>query len=323
MKKKILTVFLIFFSTFLFAGENLVFSFKPNFSIKEGQVKEWVVLKKTEGKYKPISQLDWDVHALITYGLDFQMNYRNCFCFSISSDFGIPGKSGFLQDYDRMNAKQKDESVNWITHYSKHENEIFQFNDLFLELGCIFNPSEKISLIPFLGANFNFFDFRSYNGYVQYATSGSGGIYEEWKESLEKKYLDGKVVTYKIYRLFENLGVSLQYRGDRLDYGVKLSYSPFSLCVDRDFHWKRNILFTDFMINYGFAGVGLKQNLDFSFTENFKAGLFLDFSMVPLSIGLDYSSAIGSHNLGKPDPVYSGGSSSSMFTMGISVTLSF
>ncbi|MCF0242166.1 MAG: omptin family outer membrane protease [Treponema sp.] len=313
-KAKVTAAALFIISINVWCGEKLSFSLKPEVSFKSGRISEWVRIDDENNNTKiPLSRLDYDVPFLVQFGLEGEVSIKNFFWIDSDFAYGLPCHSGFMQDYDWLNSTYFQESINWLTNYSVHSNELLESFEGDLKLGINLKPKDTLTLTPYFSAGFDYFNFSSYNGYRQYASLDYSGVYEKWDSSITKVEMSGVVISYKLTRFFGNTGLKLDYENNAFHYAADLSYSFFAMGTGIDLHWQRKLKFTDEILDFGFCGVSLSQSYELVLAKMHRIGFTTSFCFVPVLNARTYCSNISSSSRGSFDSSSSGGSSSNMF----------
>ena len=103
MKKTIfsLIIFLTLCSS-IFALDNNYLSFKitPRFEIVNGSINEFVFDEICTNTDNKVSQLDWDIKNIPTFGLKAEFDILRYIHINLDGSVGIPKISGYMQDYD-------------------------------------------------------------------------------------------------------------------------------------------------------------------------------------------------------------------------------
>ena len=305
-KKIISILFLANLTTAIFAFGNGLFDFsaEANMGFLNGNIYEYVFIEDYPTTDNVLSKLDWEVavpYAQAKLSLDL-IKYLHL---DLSGRLGIPGKSGYMQDYDWMNPSyyynydvySVRDNFDDYTHYSKSTNNLSDYK--------MFSAS--------LGANINFFmitftPFVNYE-YEKYAFDGVDGycIYEicQQDKSLNKNYiittvegtLSGKVISYEqsYQAFFLGLNLSASFLRFRINGFVK--YSPDCTNIDAfDWHWVNSdnggTLYWDDLSKTSQFRTEITVYYDFN--DNHSLGLNFGLQKISIVKGSDYSKSLDS-----------------------------
>jgi len=248
---------------------------------------EYVYPIQGETKGDLLSELTWDMKPVCYVGINADFGIKDPFSkpglfSSLAVKLGIPGHSGDLEDRDWMSSVSSD-----LTHFSRHENET---NGLFLidfSFGATF-PSKYFYLKPFISGSCMHFSFAGSNGYFQHSTENpkNSGIYDPI-ETADKKFVEGKVISYQQDWLFLSAGLSI---GTNILYpfliDISFQISPFTFCSATDNHYYLSLNGT-----YYVASANYKVFNDFTWQGLFlepKGSIALDLKNVKILLEASY-----------------------------------
>lgn len=220
--------------------------------IKNGMAKEFQIPKIKE-EYKTISELDW--HFSVPYiGVSVKYNYKN-FIVGGSGDFSMSAllpslqkyNQNFMEDFDWMNLMSTGE--NYRTHYSWNKNKAEYFSTDSCFVGYKWDLDKGVSVAAYGEYLFETFSFCAFDGFKQYgAVDGSAhgyNCYLPWSADLEKKSLEGTMVTLDSKAHFLGIGSQIVISPEKNNF---LSKCTFSLgesflvalyALEKDSHLKR------------------------------------------------------------------------------------
>jgi outer membrane protease len=233
------------------------FTLSPNIGILYGHSEE-IVYKPAPNQNLYQSELLWDLKPLLYVGLgaDFgplDSSKKQGFAAALSFKAGLPLKTGIIEDSDWDNLVPN----YYLTRYSRHDAYSRTAILLDVSAGYFRRFFDSLALNVYGEFSFMHFSWSGRDGYIQYATETSAGLYLPWNSNLPRNYVYGELIQYKQDWFILSPGVSLDWDMNRL-FSLKafFSYSPLIYCADRDDHL-----------------VGKKTFLDYlSFGNCFKAG---------------------------------------------------
>jgi len=290
---RIITVFtvfvIIFFGAFpASARENKDYSFSlcPQFGLLNGHVEE--IVYPTDTKAPLLSLLLWDVKPVFYYGLLMDFSpvrpvEKSGFFSELSLKFGIPGRSGVMEDKDWMSKVNTD-----LTNYSKHDNITKEIFLLDFKAGVLFPVFNALLVKTFVNISYMNFRFSGENGHGTYAN-----------ENQPEKTFSGKVIGYKQEWFFAAPGVSLGY-GYKNYFFAEISFiaTPLVLCTGLDGHIERNIQFKDNMTGGWLLEPGFRYSMNL--TERLGVSWEISWRYIKGTRGPSYNrQPIGSGNYHK------------------------
>jgi outer membrane protease len=234
---------------------------------------EEIVYKYPGGDIK-LSELLWDVKPLFYLGtaLDFSriqpLEKPGVFS-SLSLKFGLPGKTGMMEDRDWMTPNDE------LTHYSRSDNYASGVFLLDFSLGVSL-PVKKFAILKFYGI-FSLMSFQwiSRDGYKRYSANNNTPL----DDSVGEIPLHGISVLYRQNWLLGSPGVAAQIPLSRY-FRADLSFqiSPLIYCSARDDHPMPEREFMD----YVFGGLYLEPggSFVFSFRDRFELSLSVSYRWI-------------------------------------------
>lgn len=260
--------------SFLFAELNdHDFSAGVSLGLLSGKTKEIVYLNNVN-KDK-LSQLDWDIKPLIYVGLDlrysWQKSERNIGLFSNALlKFGMPGKSGTMEDRDWFDSFNYSTYPDWLTHYSEHENKTRFAILADFDVGLSYRFKNSLKLNFFLSYSFMYFSWEALGGSY---------LYPDWF-TIPSHYFSNpseKVITYKQFWNILTPGVSFYGELNRL-FNAELSFkiTPLIWLYSEDDHLNR----PDVGVFYDWPrfGIFIEPGLLFNFEASKLVTLSLSYS---------------------------------------------
>lgn len=191
---------------------------------------------------KILSELEWPMHPLVSFGIGTDLRWKNGFMISTSLVTGIPGRSGTFKDSDFMN--QPVSAVK--THYSEHEGYVEHALDTKLVIGGKIitqcngpGTNRKIGFHPTVGFRYLLYKWAGKNGFYQYGALLPSGYYAEWNKNIVKNPLYGTGISYQQEYWMPVFGGSLSIPvRDTITVNLSVEGSPAVWCIGTDNHFK-------------------------------------------------------------------------------------
>jgi len=290
------TVFVIIFccARSVDAKENQDYSFSlcPQSGFVYGHAEE--IVYPSDTKADLLSRLLWDMKPVFYYGLLMELSpvkpmERWRFFSGLSMKFGIPGKSGVMEDRDWGSVENTE-----LTMFSTHDNITKEFFLLDFSTGFSFPFLNALLVKTFVSISYMNFYFNGENGSAIYARQLGPGIYAPIDDAPQKMSFNGlgKVISYSQEWFYAAPGVSLgyDYKGYFLA-EISFMISPLVLCAGLDGHILTDTQFRDNMT----GGIMLEPGFRFSFNANRRLGISCDINWryIRGTRGLSYNRPIG------------------------------
>jgi len=236
------------------------FTYGASFGLLSGEAEEIVYRSSSTDKYN--SHLLWQMKPLLLAGINLRYDWQNRanstsaaavffsgFFVDASFDYGIPGKTGLMEDRDwRM------PQTNWLTDYSVHDNKTRSALFANLEIGKSF-PINEFRLSVFLSYRFMHFSFAASGGSFLYPPDSEAG------HSYEPKPAD--IVTYRQRWHVISPGVSFYGEFNRY-FDIDISFRASPLIFSSSFDEHLDLYFE--IVNSNMAwGLFVEPGLVFSF----------------------------------------------------------
>ena len=237
--------FFIFFTAMIFnlSAKEHDFSIGVSFGMLNGRAQEIVYMNsETDNK---LSELLWDLKPLPYIGLDIKYSWlkpKNKWGIFANGliKFGIPGKTGVMEDRDWLISS----NPNWLTNYSVHDNKTESAMLMDFNLGVSFLIFQKFLLKPYF----------SYH-YMHFSWTASGGsiLYPMKYDYIKGEYIDGhiylkpiNICTYEQTWHIFSPGISFYGEFNRFfDIEVLFEVTQLIWCLAKDNHIGKNWLITD------------------------------------------------------------------------------
>jgi len=271
---------------------NYGFSIAPQFGLAGGQAKEIVYPTDTKGEY--LSELIWEMNPVFYLGMQLEFGLidpmkKPGFFSSLSAKFGIPGKTGSMEDRDWQSTENSN-----LTNFSSHTNETRQFIWLDAMAGATLPVKSLFFVKPFLGVSYMHFDFVAKDGYRKYAEKKKEGIYSSIDEAKDIP-MSGDVILYTQDWFVIAAGVGLGYKfNSAFSFDLSFQISPFTFCYDQDEHLLTHTSYKDYT-RYGFF---FEPRVALAFTPVKWLELCMDVSYryIGESKGESYTKKVGDSN---------------------------
>ena len=244
MKKLLAAVSVLFLSLHtVFYAENKI-SIKAGGSAGVSNILLDEILYDKYGSDANISSLlKWQIYASPLISANTQVCFSDRFYICVDGKYSVPLSAGKMEDYDWLNRFST--GTGEQTHYSTHENNLNNYYSARFSLGAGGNLTNKIKLIQLFSIEYSNISLTAKNGYRQYAASideiNGNKVYEEWSDTIQKKYLEGKIITYEVQEINFGLGLQLLFAlNQNLNLLLSAQLLPSLTCQALDSHYKRN-----------------------------------------------------------------------------------
>ena len=326
MKKFFFISFIFFtFCSAICALDSKYLSFRitPRFELTNGTINEYVFNEECRNTDDKLSQLDWDVKTIPTFGIRADIDLLKYIYIGIDGSVGVPKKSGNMQDYDWLNYKYwpKDDPTE-ITNYSIHENYLLKYMTFSVGGGVNIKLPAKITLTPMM---FYYYDFFSFDGKYGYKTYKE----DNWK----KINFSGMVISYKqeINDFLLGLAVRVETLPKAFFYADFLA-SPNNTNLNAlDFHYinKNDGTGTAFWDNFSkIWQLQTHAKVQYRFNKYHSAGLTASLQYIPLTKGntrdkgIDKDGNIIREQEWSAPQINGGGTSRLIWTLGVNYSFS-
>ena len=186
MKKSLFSLIFAFFSISAFALSQKDFSLfvDGSFGIKRGEIGEYV-FQKYNGKWKKLSELNWDEKWIPCFDFSVQSGFKQFFT-TLDFSFDIPCESGIMADSDWQNS----EDWGMKTNYSESENRLKYDFGFCAKIGFDFQISSEWKIAPTAEFEYSTFRFEARNGHGWYADSANSKDKKnhEWNSDYATEY---------------------------------------------------------------------------------------------------------------------------------------
>jgi outer membrane protease len=284
---------------FTIAGTPYRISLAAAYGLLIGQSEE--IVYKYAGKDDMMSQLLWDLKPMLYLGSALSFSRSDPLsglgaALDMSVKFGLPLKSGSMEDRDWQNPDPKE-----LTDFSTHDAYLEGAPLLFDLSGGITIPIKSVVAVKALVSL----------SYMQFSWAGKDGYGEYMKTDWKRHDFNGTVITYDQAWLIFSPGIGLFWPLSRdLSLDFRFFISPWIYAGDEDNHVERNIQFNDYMQ----GGLYLEPILDIAFTPNHFFSLILHGSWRHIAGTRGDTSINGSSTLYKDEA----GAGFSAFDLGLS-----
>jgi outer membrane protease len=236
-------------------------SVSPSAGLLVGQNEEILYYPDEDRK---LSQLLWKSAPMYYSGMTVNFSRKNPmerrgFFSDVSLKFGLPGRTGNMEDRDWQAANYSD-----LTNFSTHDNYMKGAFFLDISAGLSFPVKSWFVIKPFTNFSLMYFSWTAKDGYAQYAREIApfSNIYEPWTDSLEKRHLNGALINYTQIWLLASPGISCFVPLNRY-FSEEFSFlmSPLIFCKDLDEHLLRSFETRDSML----GGLYFEPRFTFTF----------------------------------------------------------
>lgn len=235
------------FLLILLAGASLwaetTLSLSPVFTWSYTDIGEYVYLHPS---HKKLSQLDWDAHNIIQYGVKAEFTH-NRFMASMDFAMAVQDECGLMQDYDWMFAKMTNppHPATTLTEFSEHPVTLFEKNRFDVKAGWKIIRKPKFSLGAGVGFQYLKTYLHGHDGYLQHSNYYINPVesdYSPYNPDRPKRYVSGNVISYQQ----EIESFWLDVRADFIlspffNITVEGGISPWQLINCDDYHFMNDI----------------------------------------------------------------------------------
>ncbi|MDR2068517.1 MAG: omptin family outer membrane protease [Spirochaetaceae bacterium] len=246
---------------------------------------EEIVYRDSKTRNK-LSELLWDLKPLVYLGVDANYTWRKpentwgIFA-DTSLKFGIPGKTGVMEDRDWMDARYSE----FLTHYSVHDNKTENAVFFDTSVGASFQIFDRFLLKTYIAYDLMYFAWSATGGSLLYPDSYGGHGY--YLRPIE-------VISYK--QTWHMLSPGVAFYGEFNRYfnaEIAFKISPLVWCIGEDHHILRDLVITDTLD----IGLFVEPRLLFSFTPK-------DYMTLSLSVLYRNMSFVRGDGVYRGDEVY-------------------
>nr|MCR4822157.1 hypothetical protein [Treponema sp.] len=289
----------VFLSAPLFSlsREDFSLSVEPLFSIRSGQIDEYVFLKKTNYDSDKLSELNWDLKPELNYGLKIKGGFRGFFE-ETHFTAGIPMNTGIMADSDWFNIAKSGLSSNMLykTNYSESDNYLDYDFSFGFKGGYEFKLFNFISLKPALAFEYQNIKFTGKNGTAWYGNAVSG-TYAAWNDEDNRTIKDfsgKKVIAYQRILYYFWLGSDFAFKLPAIPHipgnfiiDTGFFFTPYLYCVSYDQHCLTGTDYADLTPGYMAA---FKWNLGLTYQLSKRHAIIFnaDYFYMRLLRGKDY-----------------------------------
>lgn len=232
---------------------------EPLIGIKNGQVNEYVFLRKSNYGCDKLSELNWEIKNEFYSGLKLNGSCKSVF---LEAGFtaGFPLECGTMKDSDWLNndpaSVTETSGHDYKTNYSESDNYIDYDISASLKTGYSFKLPElkKISakISPFFEFEYQLFKFTAKNVTCWYGNE-TNGYYASWNDEGNQtiKNFSGDVISYKRQNFIFWLGSSIEFKLPKdFSLGAGAKFSPFVYSESIDCHYLRGLYFLDIVSDF-------------------------------------------------------------------------
>ncbi|MDR2535506.1 MAG: omptin family outer membrane protease [Treponema sp.] len=265
---------IMFFASFKVSAESAssslvfpyTFSLGTSTGLLVGQGEEIVYQTTTSDNY--LSELLWDIKPLVYFGTAInvsridQMEKWGIFG-DVSFKFGIPMKTGIMEDRDWLDSARPDH----VTNFSSHDNYTQGAFLADISIGSSFPVISKTLLLKgYIAYSYMHFSWISQDGYLQYES-----------QSWEKIPISGPAISYAQEWHILSFAIGSRFSFLRFfSIAIDFKFSPSLIwCTAQDEHFSRNLQFDDTV----YGGFFLEPNMEVVFSP---------YSKVDISLGVNY-----------------------------------
>ncbi len=280
------------------------FSIEPVFSIRNGYLGEYVLLKDPIYSDNKLSYLEWQIKNELMAGIMAEGGYKKT-VFSLSANFGFPQSSGIVMDSDWLNnlrAEYGSEGItstsgyNYKTNYSESDNYIDYDFDINVKAGWKFEPKSFVSITPSLGFSYSQTKFSAKGGWALYGNKNGTEYYYAWNDNDPgHNYTppmgssNKTVLEYHREQAIVWLGADFLFKlpaGFFVNAGAFTA--PYSYTFNTDEHPQKDIIYVDICEGW-FAAWKFNLTAGLSITPQFSVSGTFDYFLLTQITGDSYS----------------------------------
>ena len=292
MKKALICLILIFFSTSLFTAQEKL---QLEASLMPGVINSFtqeILYENWNSDAHALSLLEWQNYLSPCFFADANCVFGQRFFLDINGLCALPFSTGVMRDNDWLNLLST--GTKEQTNFSEHKNKTEFYYYISAAPGVSYPVSNAITLKVFFPFKYYSFSFISTDGYTQYGQKtgvyNGEDVYSPWTSSIEKKQLQGKVITYQNQDIFFGLGTQADFKiNDKLNLSALIQLQPALLSKGLDIHHRNKVrdpytffdfssklAFTStFLIKYKLSSSGkLSARIEYCFLDTEKSKMF-------------------------------------------------
>lgn len=245
------------------------FSLSPFTEIVYGESFEYVY--KSD---KILSELIWDMKPLYFLGLEAGLEWKKGLSLNAEASFGLPMVTGLMEDSDWLNLEKGLDTKK--TNFSQHTAKLENATVVVLNAGWNFifpkQTHAVFTLTPSIGYRYYSWKWNALDGYRQYADE-TGGIYEEWKESLPKVPFYGLGISYEQRFYIPTFGLAGSFTpNSKIKTELGVTFSPLVSSYNIDNHFDRKLIFHDILTD----GIFFEPSIAVTWSVSNKVRLFFN-----------------------------------------------
>lgn len=302
---------------------DFVFFAEPILGIRNGQVDEYVFLKKCAYDSDKFSELNWKIKNEFYGGIRTGFEWGNFF-----SEFSVSGmlfsKKGLMADSDWMNAALANaEDYQYKTNYSESDNFLSSDYSAGAKIGCTFwlfeNDFASLSIKPFAGFTFSAIAFDAKNGTAWYGNyiGTYQAPYNDSENSTTIDFSGMNVISYKRKSYIAWLGFDFAAElSEKFIARAGFSFSPYLYAESIDTHHQRSLMFGDKTPGC-FGAFDWRLSAEYILSGRFSVLLGAEFFFMRVLRGDSYNKSVSSSEY-KLDSTSEGGASSHFLDIALS-----
>ncbi len=323
MKKFLAGIAFFFILTFASAeNKTLSFEFSPEFGVLMGTVNEYVFDEHCKNTNNMLSRLDWDLQCTPYFSGKIDFTIANLIYIGTKGKIAIPGRSGYIQDYDWKNSTTDawiHDDPHELTNYSKNTNFLDHYYNLSFAAGGKISIKDTLYIIPLISYEYSYIKFHATDGFYAYKN-----------DDFKIHNITGDSFTYEQESNILKTGLQIDFEPiPKIFISTDFYISPGLAHINAlDCHIDRSLAFFDEMNNGILLQTG--SSVFYNINNNNKLGFTLNFEYLPVSKGQTSFKSLDSNN--KPNKYIAwnrlpndvkGGTSHFIFNCGINYSLHF
>ena len=293
----------------------------PLFSVEYGTIGEYVYKKDTDGDYKKISELDWDIKPALYFGGSIGVSWKTLTILGFARG-AVPMRSGDMEDSDWKTL------TDVKTTYSIHRNTLSSSYAFGGQISYAFHIADTFAIRPFTGVDYTHIalkarDGRAWEGYDALTHTGVA-----WNDPAAKPYVP-LGIDYTREEVYTWLGISFDtVFNDKFTIALSFALSPYTYIQALDRHYGGygtipDTYFADILHGW-FSTYRFGAEAVYSFNKNISLSLSLSWTLTHRMRGATYDARRPAGPWHKSDDAESGASrSTGEISIGCTYRLNF
>jgi len=248
------------------------------------------ILYNTSHSSDYISELQWNMKPLWYLGIAAEYGpsdplANNALFFNIEAKFGIPAKTGVMEDRDWLSPCSVRGA---LTHFSSHDNRTKEA--IFVNGAAGLSVPLVRGFFVRLSVDFSIMSFRfeAWDGYAQYGPNFISELndYVPWSSKWEKEYFTGLGIDYNQFWGIIKPVFNLGWYGEKITANFSFSASSLILSLTEDNHHFRDPPFVVTGVNMNGMLFEPKGSFLYKLTDKISVGVALSYTWIDGTRGM-------------------------------------